>query len=370
MDTLAEDKRTAVRGGREQTVDIEIIKGQLMNILEGNEPEPGFDDSVFAMDGGRGSELHRILSDEEMLAYLRRLAEKLNHPPSQKEVHWAMKDYIKIRFKRWPYALEKAGLSKAAGSGGRSMDEIRKEEEHVRQLLARIREKALETGRLPHPKDFPEICEELRSRYNDWNQVLRDAGVEASMLNKTAVQKITDLEPEYAELLEQVKAFAYEIGRSPTHGEIDEDVKRRLIDRCGSWRNALYQIGLEPVVRYRPFRGIYIDKKPEEGKNHHTDDLTDCCYRVLNLTAQDEKDLEYVRGIWFQKGVIPGKKDVPKELRKRLTTSCGSWANVMYQLGVQPKDYYRAMSEEAERRRDEQKKQLQRKQSKGKNNKK
>ena len=370
MDTSTEEKITRSPAHGDETVDIAVIKEQLINILDGKEPEPGFDDSVFAMDRGRGKELHRVLTDEEMLTYLRNLADKLNHPPSQKEVHWAMKDYIKIRFKRWPYALEKAGLAKSAGRGGKSMDAIRQEEARLQEMLAVIREKALETGRLPHPKDFPELCGELRNHYSDWNQVLKDAKVETSMLNKVAVQKIPDLEPEYAALLEQVKALAYELGRSPTHGEVDEEIKRKLIDRCGSWRNALYQIGLEPVVRYRPFRGIYIDQKPEDERNRHTDDLKDCCYRVLNLTRQDREDLKYVRGVWFHQGRIPGKKDVPKELRKRLTASCGSWVNVMYQLGVQPKDYYNAMREEAARRSEEQRKKLQRKQSKAKNTKK
>ena len=61
------------------------------------------------------------------------------------------------------------------------------------------------------------------------------------------------------QMLDNVKAFAYELGGSPIHGEIDAEVKRALIRRCGSWRNALYQVGLEPVVRIRPFHGIYID---------------------------------------------------------------------------------------------------------------
>lgn len=360
-----EDKDDRV--DKEEAVDILEIKEQFMRILNGEEPEPGFDDSIFAMSRGRGKELYRSFTDEELLDYLHDLAERLNHAPSQKEVHWAMKDYIKIRFKRWPYALEKAGLSKSAGSGGKTMDEIHREEQQRDEMLAAIREKALSTGRLPHPKDFPEMCEELRKFYTDWRQVLRAANVEPSMLNKVAVHKITDLEPEYVELLKQVKAFAYKIGRSPTHGEIDEDVKRRLIQRCGSWRNALYQIGLEPVIRYRSFRGIYVDKD-KKGKQH-TDDLTYCCYRVLNLPKEARKDLEYVKGVWFRNKRIPGKKDVPKAVQQRLQPYCGSWVNTLYQLGIQPQDYYKAMAEEAERKKEEQRKQLQRKlSSKGKNN--
>lgn len=361
-DRIASREKPA--GNRWRTADISVLKEKLMQILYGGEPEPDFDDSVFAMHRGRGRELHRAFTDEELLHYLRDLAERLNHPPSQKEVHWAMKDYIKIRFKRWPYALEKAGLARSAGSGGKSMDAIHREEAHRQEMLDAIRESAIRTGRLPHPRDFPEICEELRQYYSDWSQVLKEAGVEASMLNKMAVHKIDDLEPEYVEMLEQVRAYAYKVGRSPIHGEVEDSIKQRLIDRCGSWRNALYQIGLEPVIRCRSFRGIYVDKNKTENREYHTEELTDCCYRVLNLTEQDRKDLAQVKGIWVCNQKIPGKKDVPKELRQRLKKSCGSWVNTLYQLGIQPKDYYKSMDEEARKRKDEQKKKQQRKQSK------
>lgn len=348
---------------RWRNADISVLKEKLMGILYGEEPEPDFDDSVFAMNKGRGKELHRIFTDEEMLQYLHDLAERLNHPPSQKEVHWAMKDYIKIRFKRWPYALEAAGLARSAGSGGKSMDAIHQEEAHRQEMLDAIRESAVRTGRLPHPRDFPELCEELRGYYSDWSQVLKEAGVEASMLNKMAVHRIEDLEPEYVALLEEIKAYAYKVGRSPIHGEVDEETKRRLIERCGSWRNALYQIGLEPVIRCRSFRGIYVDRNKMENRQYHREELTDCCYQVLNLTEQDRRDLEQVRGIWIYNQRIPSKRDVPKDLRQRLKASCGSWVNTLYQLGIQPKEYYRAMEEETQRRREEQKKKQQRKQS-------
>ncbi len=351
---------------KEEAVDILEVKKRMMRVWSGEELEPGFEESSYALMKGRGRELYRSITDEEMLEYLQSLAEKLNHPPSQKEIPRVLKDYIKSRFKRWPYALEKAGLSKSAGSGGKTMDEIHKEEQHREEMLAAIREKALTTGRIPHPKDFPELCEELRTYYTDWRQVLKAAKVEPDMLNKVAVYQITDLEPEYVELLQQVKDFACKIGRSPTLGEIDEDVKRRLIRRCGSWRNALYQIGLEPVIRYRSFRGIYVEKD-KKGQNH-TDDLTYCCYRVLNLPEEAKEDLEYVKGVWFRNGKIPGKKDVPRAVQQRLQPYCGSWVNTLYQLGIQPQDYYRAMKEESDRRKEEQRKQMQRKLSQKKNN--
>ena len=41
--------------------------------------------------------------------------------PPNGEVFWVYRCYLKRRFGKWPYALQKAGLSKAAGRGGTSM---------------------------------------------------------------------------------------------------------------------------------------------------------------------------------------------------------------------------------------------------------
>ena len=70
------------RVDKEEAVDILEIKEQFMRILNGEEPEPGFDDSIFAMSRGRGKELYRSFTDEELLDYLHDLAERLNHAPS------------------------------------------------------------------------------------------------------------------------------------------------------------------------------------------------------------------------------------------------------------------------------------------------
>ena len=66
------------RVDEEEAVDILEIKEQFMRILNGEEPEPGFDDSIFAMNRGRGKELYRAFTDEELLDYLHDLAERLD----------------------------------------------------------------------------------------------------------------------------------------------------------------------------------------------------------------------------------------------------------------------------------------------------
>ena len=95
--------------------------------------------------------------------------------------------------------------------------------------------------KIPHPQDLPEVCSEVRKFYSDWGNVIEAANLDPKFLNREAVYKIDSLEPEYRLMLESVKEHAYQLGRTPLHGEIDPKVKQALIARCGSWRNALYQ---------------------------------------------------------------------------------------------------------------------------------
>lgn len=294
----------------------------------------------YALASPQGRCVYQSFSDEELLAYLRRLARELGYGPTQGEVFWVLRDYIKHRFAKWPYALRAAGLSASAGKGGKTMEQMEKEREHKEALLAAVREKALEIGKIPHPRDLPEVCREMKKYYSGWTSVIKAAKLDSEFF-KQAVHKIPDLEAEYVNMLETVRAFAYEIGRSPLHGEIDPAVKHALTERCGSWRNALFQIDLEPVLRMEPFHDIYIDHRMDENRKCHSDSLYGCYYKVLNLDEDDKRRLRQVRNLYLQNGKIPMKKEVPRQLRQELQEKCGSWGNVLYQIGVTPKAYYR-----------------------------
>lgn len=296
----------------------------------------------------RGNAVYESFTDEELLDYIRSEAVRINHAPAQKELFWVMRDYIKKRFKRWPYAMKAAGLTASAGSGGKTLEQMEEEHKHLAELLAKVRAKALELGKIPHPKDLPDVCTEIKRYYNDWGRVIEAASIDPATLNEEVVYRIEDLEPAYLMMLDNVKLFAYELGRSPIHDEIDMEVKQALIRRCGSWRNALYQIGLEPVVRIRPFHGIYIDYRREKNRDGHSNSLYNCYYRVLNLSEQDKIDLKEIEAIYRQTKTIPTKKDVSKELRLRLQEACGSWANVLYQIGIDPKEYHKMVKSKRE----------------------
>ena len=85
--------------------------------------------------------------------------------------------------------------------------------------------------------------------------------------------KINDLEPEYAELLDEVKNVSQKLGRAPLHHEINEAGRQKLLERCGSWRNVLYQIGLEPALCIRPFSNSRLNYQENAGHRYHSHNL-------------------------------------------------------------------------------------------------
>ncbi len=302
----------------------------------------------YSMGSQMGKQVYGSFTDGELLEYLKSLANRLNHAPSQREVFWVLRAYIKCRFGKWPYALKAAGLSASAGSGGRTMEQQESDREELAELLQQVRDKAVALGRIPHPKDLPEACRRLKRYYERWGQVLEAARVkeellEDKLLEKSALRRIEDLEPEYLEMLKLVRADAERRGRCPVHGETEPAVQRALIRRCGSWRNALYQIGLTPVIRRKPFNGTYIDYRKSENRTKHSGRLYDCFYKVLNLSEWDRSALAYIDWLYRSTGRIPLKEDVPKDLRKRLQADCGTWANALFQIGISPDDYYDAV---------------------------
>lgn len=337
--------------------EIERLKKELLQkVCKIPDKKFGKDDKTsdiwknYAMSNSSGKAVYQSMTDEELLSYLRETAKELNHAPSQNEVFWPFRDYIKTRFQKWPYALRKAGLSSSAGKGGRSFAETEKENRRREELLSRVREKARQMGKIPHPKDMPDVCEELKSYYTTWNGVIGASGISTDFFS-SMLYKIGDLEPSYQAMLKEIKEKAYTIGRCPLHREIDESVKKDLIKRCGSWRNVLYQIDLKPIMRMQPFYDIYIDYRKNENRTSHTDSLYGCYYEILNLTENDKKLLSKVQEIYDKRGSLPMKKDVPKELRQNLLKRCGSWGNVLYQIGISPKTYYEEKKKRPENRK-------------------
>lgn len=309
---------------------------ELARFAQAGEAEAGAEDgafrSRFSLDRPEGALLYASLSDQALLDYLRDLARTLGRSPAQKEAHWVYRSYIRARFKNWPTALRLAGLSRSAGKGGKPLAQTLEEEREREVLLAQVREAAAALGRMPHPSDLPQVCEGLKRRYRTWGEVLLAAGAAAASLR--TVQKIGDLEEEYRAMLERLRAQAVSLNRAPLRKELPPEIVSALVQRCGSWRNALYQVGLEPVRRISPFANTNLHPKPSRSRHRGT--LYDCYYRLLSLDPQTRSDLELVRKTAGRLGHPPTRSEIPPEVRRRLQTVCGSWSNALFQLGLHP----------------------------------
>lgn len=285
--------------------------------------------AAFSLSEEAGAAFYGSLSDEDLLDVLRRRAEELGRSPAQKEIYWVWRAYLRQRFGKWPYALTAAGLSKSAGSGGKSLSRQEEERRQRAALLSEVRRAAAELGRVPYPKDLPQVCEGLRREYATWADVLAAAGVE----RVRTVHPVTDLDARCRAMLEMLKAQAVELGRAPLRSEVDETLRGTLVNRCGSWRNVLYQIGLEPVVHISPFSGAALDRSPGRTRPHSTA-LYDCYYRLLSPGPDTRRNLTLVEELARSLGRPPKRGEVPAQVRRQLQDACGSWANALYQLGL------------------------------------
>lgn len=289
---------------------------------------------TFSLETKSGREIYNSLSDEELLKLLYEKAESFGRSPSQNEVFWVCRDYIKLRFEKWPYALRAAGLPTSTGNGGKTLERFRIEQKEIEEFLKEVREKAVELGRLPHPKDLPNVHKGMKRYVRTWGEVLAAANIDSDIILNKSVYKIKDLEEEYIALLGQVKEQVKLLGRVPMHSEVESDLRKKLIKRCGSWRNALYQIGLEPIKRISPFSTTYLKEDVNAESKVHSNQLYDCYYKILKLDEQTKHDLLFLKRLSEKKNKIPNKKDAPVEIRQRLKSSCGSWSNALFQVGL------------------------------------
>lgn len=289
---------------------------------------------TFSLETKSGREICNSLSDDQLLSLLYEKAEFFGRSPSQNEVFWVCRDYIKLRFEKWPYALRAAGLPTSTGNGGKTLERFRIEQKEIEVFLKEVRVKAMELGRLPHPKDLPDVHKGMKKYMRTWGEVISAANIDSDVILNKSIYKIKDLEEEYIVLLEQVKEQAKLLGRAPMHSEVESDLRKKLINRCGSWRNALYQIGLKPVKRMKPFSTTYLKEDLNMNSKSHSNKVYDCYYKMIKLDEQTKHDLSFLKRLAEKKKKVPNKQDAPVEIRKRLKNSCGSWSNALFQIGL------------------------------------
>lgn len=292
----------------------------------------------FSLETKKGREFYSCISDELLLDILRQRGETLGYSPGQKEVFWVWRSYIKKRFQKWPYALCAAGLSKAAGRGGKPIAQVRMEEEEYRIFLEKVRLRAKELCRIPHPQEIPRGHGQIEDYSVRWNKVLKDAGIDSEFFYRNAVFKVDGLEEDLKKKLEQIKKIAADLHRPPLKSELPEGFVGPLIKKMGSYRNVLYQIDLEPIEKKSPF--YFTNRKGVGGKRRktHLYNLEECCYQIVAPDGETQKDLFALYDISKKIGNYPNRKQVDIELRKRLQKSCGTWSNALYQIKFMEKN--------------------------------
>lgn len=326
-----------MRAGEEMEQNRESLLKELQNAAAADDKEKGNTPGSslyrkYSLETEEGRRFYESLTDARLLDLLRERARELDHSPSQKETFWVLRDYLKKRFRKWPYALEAAGLKRSCGSGGKTWKQMEEDRENYRKLLGELREEAVKLLRIPHPSDVPELCEKLGHYEKNWSMIVRAAGLDAEFFREHALYRVEDLDQTAMEYLDQIRENAKLCGRAPKKSEVPCEIRKKLMESCHSWRNVLYQIGLEPVEKIRPFSSTYIDYRKKPDSRRHSQALHDCCYRLVDPSEETREALDVLKDMSEKLGRMPEKKEVPGELRSRLTKACGSWTNVLYQL--------------------------------------
>lgn len=300
--------------------------------------EPGSELSrSFSTGEAAGRAFYKSLSDEDLVEMLKEETRRLGHVPAQKEVFWIYRNYLRMRFDKWPYALKKAGLSTKAGKGGMTVEKMEERSRRYEELMDMIRAKAKELGRPPHMFEMEDILKELKGWFMTWAEVLDAAGIDRNWQKKEVLYKVKQFTPEEEELLRELRALAKRLGRAPLRNEVSDELRRKLNRRCGTWRNTLYQIGLEPIAKISPFGNTYLARGREQQKKHK-DILENSLYKLVDPDKQTLEMLKEVKAIAEELGRPPIKSEIPSRTYSCLIKKCSTYRNLLYQVGLTPLD--------------------------------
>jgi hypothetical protein len=217
-----------------------------------------FDSASSRMSDGDLMKLER--EEPEIRRLLICLSERkleLGYAPCRKE--FEASETLKKRFVCWSNALHAADSFDAwqnkAKTDADCSDSLSPEEETI---LQELQSKAAQLGRTPLKKEISEETRcRLRTRFGAWDSALQRVGLvplegedlekarwdaEQRLRGNGVIYHIENLEPEFQELLQEVKILSLKLGRPPLKSEFDEKKRKKLQARCGSWRNVLYQI--------------------------------------------------------------------------------------------------------------------------------
>lgn len=178
-------------------------------------------------------------SEEELIAQVQRVAAKLGRTPTMKEFRSSPKtahiDTVTMRFGTWNNFLIKAGL-----------DINRVGVVSGEELITQVQMLAEELGKVPTKREFnmakTTASSSVANRcFGSWNNFLEAAGLR---INKRS--SVPD-----EELIDQIKALAVKLGRTPKMREFDDyrkaSISKSIREKYGSWNNFILAAGLKPT---------------------------------------------------------------------------------------------------------------------------
>lgn len=287
------------------------------------------------INSGKGKIVYSSFSDQDLCGILTVKAKELEYVPAQKEIYWLYRVYIKKRFGNWPRALIAAGLSKKAGKCGDSYEKIEINKQIETQMLEALRQKAKELGRPPHMHEMKEIAKSFKYKFNTWAELLDAAGIDNQWKSWEPVHKVKDLSEEEVKLLESIHKKAIELGRPPMRTEITTEVREKLKKCCGTWRNILYQIDLEPIQKIKPFNATYLDGSRNKFIKH-SELLEGSVFKLVNPNEETVNELKILKRKADELNRPLVKSEISKEAYCNLISQCVNYRNILYQIDLEP----------------------------------
>lgn len=201
---------------------------------------------------------------QELLTQVRETAKALGripHPSDLPEIGRRLKK----RYQTWGEVLTAAGAEEAASAGLRKFDNLA-EGDNLR--LNQLYTLAQTLNRAPLRSEVPdELRTALIQRFGSWRNTLYQIDLEPvrritpfvnAPLHRGETHsraahrrdlydchyRILHLDQETTADLAFIRNMAEKLGRPPRRREVPPEIRRRLQETCGSWSNALFQLGL------------------------------------------------------------------------------------------------------------------------------
>lgn len=197
----------------------------------------------------------RQVSNDDLTAELRRLADALGRPPTESEMG-ELGDHspetYRQRYGSWADALRGADLDPDLRPTGGEKNRV-----PTATLVADVKRVAEECGRAPTVEEIRESGEygaaTYLDRFGSWNDALAAAGLDSRRCRRDGIPT--------RELVRELRTLALELGRRPRRADMDQQgpyAGTTYYNRFGSWDGALDAAGIRTEDGRTSLRG-YCD---------------------------------------------------------------------------------------------------------------